>query len=157
MKKTWKTYALCILGVEAAGAAVGFLTRKGTELYNATAAKPALTPPPIVFPIVWSILYGVMAVGLARVLLARPSGARRRAVRAFALQLAFNLAWSILFFSFQMYGLALWWLFVLWALVLWMIRTFWPVDATAAKLQIPYLLWVTFAAWLNLGVWWLNR
>ena len=54
-------------------------------------------------------------------------------------------------------SVAFFWLLILWGLVLWMIFTFRKVDSTAAKLQIPYLLWLTFAAWLNLGVWYLNR
>ncbi len=157
MKQRWKLYALCILGTQAVGALSGFLSREGMELYKAYAVKPPLTPLPIVFPIAWSILYLLMAIGLARVLLTRPSAARRRAVGLYGVQLGFNFFWSILFFRFQSYALALWWLLALWVLILLMIRAFWPVERPAAKLQIPYALWTTFALYLNLGVWWLNR
>ena len=61
------------------------------------------------------------------------------------------------FFNLRHFGLALVWLLALWALIIWMIGAFHPVDAPAAWLQLPYLLWVTFAAYLNLGTWMLNR
>ena len=68
-----------------------------------------------------------------------------------------NFLWSILFFSLERYGLAFWLLVVLWGLIVGMIAAFYPVDRLAAWLQVPYLLWVTFAAYLNAGVWYLNR
>lgn len=71
--------------------------------------------------------------------------------------MAFNFFWSFLFFQFQAFGGALIWLLVLWALILGMIFAFHRVDPPAAWLQLPYLLWVTFAAYLNFGVWQLNR
>ena len=74
----------------------------------------------------------------------------------FLVQLAFNFFWSIIFFQFQNFGFALVWLAVLWALILWMLLSFLQVDCTAGWLQVPYLLWVTFAAYLNWGVWLLN-
>lgn len=152
-----KTYAFWILGVEAVGALSGFLTRDGTALYSQTILKPPLSPPAAVFPIVWALLFLLMGVGAARVSLSPPSRERLRSLRLFLLQLAFNFFWSILFFNFQRFGLALLWLLALWALILSMILAFRRVDALAAKLQIPYLLWVSFAAYLNLGVWLLNR
>lgn len=75
----------------------------------------------------------------------------------FAAQLIVNFFWSLIFFNAQAYGFSLLWLLLLWVLVLWMILTFQKVDPLAAKLQIPYLLWLTFAAYLNFGVWNLNR
>ena len=145
-KSAWKTYLLWIVGVEAVGALAGFLTREASQLYSEMIAKPPLSPPGIVFPI-----------GAARVYLAPESAERTRSLRIFSVQLAFNALWSILFFNFQSFGFALIWLVALWALILWMIRSFRKVDPPAAWLQLPYLLWVTFAAYLNLGVWWLNR
>ena len=75
----------------------------------------------------------------------------------FGLQLIFNFFWSILFFNLQAFGFAFLWLTVLWGLILLMILSFARVDKPAALLQIPYLLWVTFALYLNAGVWMLNR
>ena len=126
------------------------------QLYSQVITKPPLSPPSIVFPIVWVILFALMGIGAARVYLAPPSGLRSRSLLLFLVQLAFNFFWSIIFFQFQNFGFALVWLAVLWALILWMLLSFLQVDCTAGWLQVPYLLWVTFAAYLNWGVWLLN-
>ena len=118
--------------------------------------KPPLSPPGIVFPIVWGILYALMGIGAARIYLAPESRERTRSLLLYFVQLMFNFFWSIIFFNFQRFGFALIWLLVLWVLILRMILAFRRVDKTAALLQIPYLLWVTFAAYLNFGVWRLN-
>lgn len=75
----------------------------------------------------------------------------------FIAQLVLNFFWSLIFFNLQAYGLAFLWLVAIWILVLLMILSFWKVDPLAAKLQIPYLLWLSFAAYLNAGVYYLNR
>ena len=156
-KSSWKTYALWIVGVEAVGALSGFLTRDGAESYSETIRQPPLSPPAIVFPIVWGILFLLMGASAARIYGAPASPDRTRALRIFAVQLAFNFFWSIIFFNFQNFGFAFLWLMALWVLILWMIFTFRKVDRLAAWLQVPYVLWVTFAAYLNFGVWMLNR
>lgn len=153
----WKIYLLWVALTEAVGALSGWLNRAGTKRYEAQAAKPPLTPPAAVFPVVWAVLYALMGIGAARVYLAPASAQRTRALGLFAVQLAVNFLWSILFFSLERYGLAFWLLVVLWGLILAMIVSFRRVDPLAAWLQVPYLLWVTFAAYLNAGVWYLNR
>ena len=153
----WKPYASWVLASEAVGAASGFLIRKGIALYNASAVKPPLSPPPIVFPVVWTALYALMGVGMARVSLSAKGKQRRDALRAFWTQLALNFCWSILFFKLGAYGAAFFCLMALWAAILWTISAFRRADLAAARLQLPYLLWVTFAGYLNLGVWILNR
>jgi len=155
-KHTWKRYAFWILLTEAVGALSGWLTRKGTQLYTETVTKPPLSPPSMVFPIVWTILFALMGIGIARIYRSPASEARSRSLLLFLAQLAFNFFWSIIFFNFQNFGLAFVWLIALWLLILWMILSFRKADPVAAWLQIPYLLWVTFAAYLNLGVWMLN-
>ena len=152
----WKNYAFWILFTEAVGGLAGLLTRNATEIYNATILKPPLSPPAIVFPIVWAILYALMGIGAARIWLTQPSPARTRSIRLYLLQLGFNFLWSFLFFSFQAFGFAFFWLAVLWVLIVRMTLSFYDLDRTAAWLQLPYLLWVLFAAYLNLGVWKLN-
>ena len=74
----------------------------------------------------------------------------------FGVQLAFNFCWSLIFFNAGAYGAALLWLAALWGLILWMILAFRRVDRAAALMQLPYLLWVSFAAYLHFGVWALN-
>ena len=152
----WKVYGVFIVLTEAVGALSGFLTKEGTKAYEMYAAKPALTPPGSVFPIVWGILYGLMGIGAAKVWQAPPSVERTRSLILFAVQLAVNFCWSLLFFNAKVYGFAFIWLVLLWGLILLMIRAFYQVNKTAAYLQIPYLLWVTFAAYLNFMVWQLN-
>ena len=152
----WLPYVLWILFTEAVGFLSGWLTRQGSELYSQAIVKPPLSPPAMVFPIVWGLLFVLMGIGAARIYLAEPSPARTRSLRIFLLQLAFNFFWSILFFNFQAFGIALIWLLILWGLILWMIFSFRQVDPLTAWLQVPYLLWVTFAAYLNFGVWRLN-
>lgn len=151
-----KTYLLWILLAEAVGGLAGWLTREDVKIYTDSIAQPPLSPPPLVFPVAWTILYALMGIGAARVSLA-PDGPRRsRALAVFGLQLGMNFLWSILFFKFQRFGLALVWLIALWGVILWMISAFSRVDKAAARLQIPYLVWVAFAGYLNLGVWVLN-
>ena len=156
-KSKWKTYAFWIVLTEAVGALSGWLTRKGVRAYNATVQQPPLSPPSIVFPIVWAILFALMGIGAARVDLAPATESRSRSLRQFFTPLTFNFFWSLIFFNLQAFGFAFLWLAALWGLILRMILSFRKVDRPAAWLQIPYLLWVTFAAYLNLGVWLLNR
>ena len=153
----WKTYTFWIILTEAVGALSGYLSRESTELYAEFITKPPLSPPGIVFPIVWTVLYALMGIGIARIRLAEDSPARRRSTALYLLQLGFNFLWSLIFFNIQAFGFALLWLLALWLLVFSMIRAFRKVDPLAAWLQIPYLIWLTFAAYLNAGVWLLNR
>ena len=155
-KPTWKTYVFSIIFTEAVGGLSGWHTRGGTKLYNATIEQPPLSTPSIVFQIVWSILFALMGISAARIYLAPASNARSRSLLLFFVQLAFNFFWSIIFFNLQAFGFAFLWLIALWVLILLMILSFRKVDKPAAWLQMPYLLWVTFAAYLNLGVWMLN-
>lgn len=156
MKKNGKTFAFWIIFTEAVGALAAWLSREGVRAYELSVRQPSLSPPGAVFPIVWVILYALMGVGAARVYLTPASRNRSRALLLYLIQLAFNFFWSLIFFNLQAFGLALAWLAALWALVLAMIAAFGRVDARAALLQIPYLLWTTFAAYLAYGVWVLN-
>ncbi len=155
-KSNWKTYAFWILITEAVGALSGWLTREGSKIFSQSVAQPPLSPPAILFPIVWGILYALMGISAARIYMAPPSQERSRGLNLYIAQLVVNFFWSLIFFNAQAYGFAFFWLLLLWALVLWMILTFRKVDPLAAWLQIPYLLWLTFAAYLNFGVWYLN-
>lgn len=158
MKKSqWRTYVFWVLLTEAVGVLSGWLSRDGTALYAETIVKPALSPPAIVFPIVWTILYALMGIGAARISLSDGSREKDRALNLYIIQLIINFFWSLFFFNAQAFGFSFLWLLLLWVLVLLMILAFNKVDPLAAKLQIPYLIWLTFAAYLNLGVWLVNR
>ena len=156
-KETVKTYAFWIFLSEAAGLLAALLTRGNMELYTQGILQPPLAPPAWVFPVVWTVLYALMGIGAARVDLAETSTEQGKALRLFLVQLAVNFLWSIIFFNLRAFGAAFLWLVLLWVLIILMIRAFYQVDKTAALLQIPYPLWVTFAGYLSFMVWYLNR
>ena len=153
----WKTFAFWILVTELTGAAAGFLTREGSELYQLSVNKPPYTPPGWLFPVVWALLYLLMAISVSRVALRAEGKTRSHALRIYLMQLAVNFLWPILFFNLQAFGAAFFWLVLLFALVVWMTLSFREIDRRAAWLLLPYLLWLGFAGALNCGVWMLNR
>ena len=140
----------------AVGGLSGLLSMNAMELYSETVAKPPLSPPGWLFPVVWTILYTLMGISSAKVWLSPESEARSRGLNLYAAQLIVNFFWSLIFFNAQAFGFAVLWLILLWVLVLLMIVQFRKVDRLAALLQIPYLLWLTFALYLSIGVWYLN-
>ena len=152
MKRNWKTYLFWIALAEGVGLLAGFLIRDGVAWYTEFAVKPPLNPPPIVFPVVWTILYALMGIGAARVSLTPESAERSRGLNLFMVQLAANFLWSIFFFNFRTYGFALLWLAILWGLIAAMILAFSKTDLPAAWFQVPYLIWVSFALFLNFWV-----
>ena len=156
MKKIWKVYAFWILMAEGAGALSGWLSREGMKIYESTIVQPPLSPPSWLFPIVWSVLYALMGIGAARIWMAPPGIHRSRGLNLFIIQLIVNFFWSLIFFNLQTFGFSLLWLILLCGLVLWMILEFRKVNKSAGNVQIPYLIWLAFAAYLNLGVWYLN-
>ncbi len=156
-KRSGKVYLFGILLTEAVGGLAALLTQEAAGLYGVTIRKPPLSPPAALFPIVWTVLYALMGVGAARIYLLPPSAERSTALRLFLIQLGVNFMWSILFFNYQAFGLAFFWLVLLCALIVRMILSYRDLDAPAAWLQLPYLLWVFFAGYLNYGVWMLNR
>ena len=132
------------------------ITQGEMEAFS-TLRQPPLSPPGWVFPVAWTILYLLMGVGMAIVWRNSDGERRRRAVTIWSVQLAANFLWPLLFFLWQLRLLSLVWLVVLLILVANMTSEFEKTSVTAARLQIPYLLWLLFAAYLNLGVWILNR
>lgn len=155
-KSKIKTYAISIAIALVTGGVSALLTNMGMDNYRAV-EKPALTPPEIIFPIVWTILFILMGISSARVWLAPDSKEKAQGLRIYTLQLVANFIWSILFFNLQTYAFAFFWLIFLWLLIILMIISFYKSDKLAAYLQIPYLLWVSFAGYLNFMVWMLNR
>ena len=155
--KTWKQYAVGILLTEAVGALSGWLSKDGMNVFRTSIVQPPLSPPAFLFPVVWGILYALMGIGAVRIYLSPESPERNKALNIYIAQLIVNFFWSLIFFNAQAFLLAFFWLLILWIMVLWMILLFHKIDLPAARLQIPYLLWLSFAAYLNLGVWYLNR
>ena len=112
---------------------------------------PKLAPPAYVFPIVWTILYLLM--GVSYILLEKNNQADEQAKKAYYLQLVINLLWPILFFVLQWIGFSAIWLMMLIASVIYMIQTFYQKQKLSAILQIPYLIWLFFALYLNIAIW----
>ncbi len=119
--------------------------------------KPPGTPPPWVFGPVWTTLYLMIAVAGARLWKAEGGSSRTSALRLYALQLALNAAWSWLCFGLHALLLALVDIGLLLATLAVLIRTARGACAAAAWLLVPYLIWVSYATWLNAGLFWLNR
>ena len=153
MKIQWKTLAICVLIPLVVGGISALLTKNGMEAFNAV-NKPALTPPNWLFPVVWSILFLLM--GIASYLIYTSGQPAKGALTVYGIQLGFNFLWSFFFFNLQWYLFSFAWLVVLWVLILLTIKEFSQISKTAAALMVPYLLWVTFAGYLNLGVYLLN-
>lgn len=157
VKRKYRPYMILVAITEAVGALSGYLSRDAMTLYMDTVNKPPLSPPGWVFPVVWGILYALLGIGTAMVWLSPPSQARNRGLNLYVAQLVINFFWSLIFFNAQAFAFAFIWLLLLLGLVIAMTLAFSRVRSLAAALQGPYLLWLTFAAYLNLGVWLLNR
>lgn len=153
--KKW-TLVKCIAIPLAVGAASAFLSSGGMRTF-ANLNKPPLSPPGWLFPVVWTILYVLM--GIASYLVYTSNAEEEQVAKAltvYGYQLVVNFLWSIFFFDFGWYLFSFFWLILLWILIFWTIRLFGSISKMAAYLLIPYLVWVTFAGYLNLGIWWLN-
>lgn len=155
MDKNRKTLLLC-LAVPLGVGALASLLAGGYTLF-ASVEKPPLSPPGWVFPVVWTVLYLMMGYASCLVALSgRDRADVRRALGLYAAQLAVNFVWPLLFFGGQLYLAALICLAVLWVLILMTIRAFSRIREKAGDLLIPYLVWVSFAAYLNFGIFLLN-
>lgn len=155
MKINWKPL-LIALAIPLAVGGLATLLSGGMADYKAL-EQPPLSPPGWVFPVVWTVLYLLMGYASYRVYTAGMSPAlTKKALRFYAAQLALNFLWPIVFFGFEWYLAAFVILVALWVLILLTLRLFTAIDETAGDLLIPYLLWVTFAGYLNLGVYLLN-
>ena len=157
MKKSWKTILIWVLAALSVGALAAFFSRSGMKNYESATQQPPLSPPMWLFPVVWSILYILMGIGAGLVTVSSDSQARRKSLNLMVAQLVVNFFWPLFFFNLQAYGFALLWLLLLWVMVLAMILQMIKVMPLAGLMQVPYLLWLTFALYLNAGVWILNR
>ncbi len=140
----------------AVAAAGSYATAAAIPTWYASLAKPAFNPPNWVFAPVWTLLYAAMAVAAWLAWRTRPSRCRVRALRLFLVQLLLNLTWSWIFFSQHRPGLALIEIGLLWAAIVLTAQAFSIISRRAFWLMIPYLAWVSFAAYLNWGIWRLN-
>lgn len=138
----------------ATGGLSALITMNGFKEY-ATMEKPALSPPAWLFPVVWTVLYILMGIS-SYLVASSKSEDKTQALIIYGVQLFLNFLWPILFFLMKAYLFSFIWLVLLWAFVLAMIAIFYKINKTSGIIQIPYLIWLSFAGYLNLAVFFLN-
>lgn len=156
MKIDKKRLIICLAIPLVVGGAVGLLTMNSMEAFEAL-NQPPLSPPGWLFPVVWTVLYVLMGIASYLVSVSdAPHEEKARALWTYGIQLAFNFLWPIAFFNLKWYLFAFLWLVILWILILITALRFGRIRKPAGYLLVPYLLWVAFAGYLNLGIYLLN-
>ncbi|MGG0644875.1 TspO/MBR family protein [Sporosarcina gallistercoris] len=139
------------------GSLTGWLANRNTQKQYANLEKPSFSPPPSVFPIAWTALYGLMGYAKYRAEQHSKPSVARKVLTPYELQLGLNYIWSFLFFKWNLRGTALIEMTILFAMISLTAYEFNKVDKLAGKLLVPYLGWVSFAWMLNYSIWKLNR
>lgn len=153
MKVNFKKLIVIIIFTMLIGSLFTLIT--GTSIYDEI-VKPKLSPPGIVFPIVWFILYTLM--GISFYLVTESNHEKKdMSLLIYIMQLIFNSLWTLIFFGAENFLLGSIWLFILVILIIIMIINFYKVNKKAGLLQIPYLLWSIFALYLNISIYLLNK
>ena len=147
---------LCIALTLSIGAISGIATSSGINNWYVTLNKPVFNPPNYLFGPVWTLLYILMGVSFYLILQSKNVTLKNRAIMIFFIQLFLNFCWSFLFFKFQLVGIAFIEIIFIWVSIIIMIVAFYKISKIASWLQIPYLLWVSFASVLNGSIWILN-
>lgn len=173
MKKNWKSLLVFLMIPLVTGIVSGLLTMGGMKQFRSL-NKPALAPPAWLFPIVWTLLYTLMGISSYLIYFAecmkgkwkellkdgKPRNCsqeeKRKALTLYGYQLIVNFLWPVFFFNFQWFGFSYLWLIMLWILVAVMIWKFDKISQAAALINIPYILWLSIAGYLNLSIWLLN-
>jgi tryptophan-rich sensory protein len=157
MKNNFAKLAAAILACEFAGVMGSIFTGTSIDLWYPTLSMPALNPPAWVFGPVWTTLYALM--GIAAFLVWRNGWKQkkvRKALLVFGIQLILNTLWSVIFFGLHNVALAFVEILMLWLSILLTIVYFYKVSRAAAYLLVPYILWVSFAVYLNMAIWMFN-
>ncbi len=156
LKINWKNLIVAMLIPLAAGALSAFLTRENMMLFDEI-IKPPLSPPGWLFPAVWTVLYVLMGIASYIIYeLKQPKDEIKKALTIYKVQLLVNFFWSIIFFNLREFLLAFYWIILLLVLIILNIVLFWRLKKVAGILLLPYLLWVTFAAYLTYSIYLLN-
>jgi tryptophan-rich sensory protein len=152
-----KTFIVGIAIPIGVGLLSAFLTKDNMDIYGELIV-PALAPPGWLFPVAWTILYAIMGISSAMIYLRRGSEptAVRESLTSYGISLVINFAWSILFFNANAFLLSFVWLVLLFYFIIKTIIGYYRIDKRAAYLQIPYALWVAFAGYLNISIYFLN-
>jgi benzodiazapine receptor len=156
-KINWPTLLICIAIPVVSGLLSGLATTDSIDSWYATLNKPSFNPPNYLFGPVWTLLYILMGISLYMIYQTIKSPVRTTSIILFSVQMVLNLSWSFIFFNAQSPFAALIVIVILWFAILMMIIYFHKLSPAAAYLQIPYLLWVSFATVLNASIWYLNQ
>lgn len=155
-KKNIVALIISILIAQGVGFLSGFLSMSPSNSYE-NFNKPAFSPPGWIFPVVWTILFLLMAIAAYRIWMKGKSGEDvKKALILYGIQLFLNFLWSIIFFRFRLYAIAFLELLLLLVFILLTTFEFYRIDKPAAYLMIPYIVWVSFAGVLNYAIWMLN-
>jgi tryptophan-rich sensory protein len=150
-----KRLIISVLIPLAVGGIASLISNEGFKNYSENAVKPPLSPSNWVFPVVWTALYILMGIS-SYLVYEKDKSEARQPLAVYAIQLFLNFMWPVFFFSLNAYLFSFIWIVLLWAFTLAMIILFYSISKTAGLIQIPYILWLTFAAYLNLSVYLLN-
>lgn len=153
-----RTYIVSIAIALAVGGLAAFFTRGSMDIYGEIATPP-LSPPSILFPIVWTVLYILMGISSGKIYTEKENFPNEAgaALRIYALSLVFNFSWSIIFFNLRYFLLSVVVIIGLFLLIVKTISSYKAITPWAAYLQVPYAIWVAFATYLNVGILLLNR
>lgn len=149
-------YMAFIIVCQAAGLVGAVFTTPAIPGWYSGLIKPTFNPPNWIFSPMWTLLYVLMGISVSKVWLSSKNNQRKNGLKIFFIQLALNTGWSIIFFGFKNIILALFEILLLWISILITIGKFWKIDKKSAYLLFPYILWVSFAAILNLSILLLN-
>ena len=160
MKIRWKTLIIAVLIPLITGSAAALISRNAMKNFE-NINQPPLSPPMWLFPVAWTVLYILMGIASYLVFTShntsyKDMSEKRSALAFYALQLFFNFVWTLIFFNLEQYFFSFVWLVVLWVLIIITMVKFFKIDRKSGFLMLPYLLWVTFAGYLNFGVFLLN-
>lgn len=156
MKIRWKTLISAVIIPLLTGTISALISKDGMKNFE-NINQPPYSPPQWLFPVAWTILYVLMGIASYIVFTSNCDiEHKRNALIFYGIQLFFNFLWSPVFFGAKLYLFAFIWLLVMWVLIILTMQKFFKIDKTAGLLMLPYLLWVTFAAYLNFGVFMLN-
>ena len=151
MKIKWKTLFFSIALPIFIGILASLISRESMAMFDMI-IKPKLSPPGWLFPVVWTILYILMGISSYLVFTSLSYENINSAIKFYGIQLIFNFFWTIWFFNFQLYWFSFFWLLILWGGILITIFKFYKISKPAAYLMLPYLIWVTFAGYLNFSI-----
>ena len=144
-------YAFYLLLPIIGGSIIGFLIKDYIDYKELI--KPPLSPPSIFFPIAWTIIYILLGISY---FIYRKNNYNKKTIRIYYIQLFFNFLWSIIFFIFKLRFISIIWILILDILLILLMKSFYKEQKISTYLLIPYILWIIFATYLNIGIYLLN-